>query len=132
MSLLFTKKDVTDEEYIVKYALTYLGMKKIKDESVDKILKSDENKLVTAPNLLGLHSPISTAVLTSSSRCPLVPKDSSSFSSPHFLQILRRSLCWSSRPAKTRSPASPRESTRRSYLWRSTAPFSRTSTILAP
>jgi hypothetical protein len=44
MSLLFTKKDVTDEEYIVKYALTYLGMKKIKDESVDKILKSDENK----------------------------------------------------------------------------------------
>ena len=44
MSLLFTKKDVTDEEYIIKYALTYLGMKKIKDESVDKIIKSDENK----------------------------------------------------------------------------------------
>jgi len=44
MSLLFTKKDVTDEEYIVKYTLSYLGMKKIKDESIDKILKNDENK----------------------------------------------------------------------------------------
>jgi hypothetical protein len=41
---LFNKKEVNDEEFLVKYSLIYLGMKKIKDESVDKILKNDENK----------------------------------------------------------------------------------------
>ncbi len=41
---LFTKKDLTDEEFLIKYALIYLGMKKIKDENIEKILKSDENK----------------------------------------------------------------------------------------
>jgi len=44
MSIIFTKKDPTDDEYIVKYALIYLGMKKIKDESITKILNIDENK----------------------------------------------------------------------------------------
>jgi myosin-crossreactive antigen len=43
MTTLFSKKDLTDPEYIVKYALTYLGMKKIKDESIEKILKGEEN-----------------------------------------------------------------------------------------
>lgn len=41
---LFTKKDVSDNEFIVKYSLIYLGMKKIKDESVVKILTNDENQ----------------------------------------------------------------------------------------
>jgi len=46
MSGLFNKKEpnITDEEYIVKYSLIYLGMRKIKDESIDKIFKNDENK----------------------------------------------------------------------------------------
>lgn len=44
MSAIFNKKDLTDDEYIIKYALIYLGMKKIKDESITKIIQSDENK----------------------------------------------------------------------------------------
>jgi hypothetical protein len=41
---LFTKKEVSDNEFIVKYSLIYLGLKKIKDESVVKILSNDENQ----------------------------------------------------------------------------------------
>jgi len=41
---LFTKKDVSENEFIVKYSLIYLGMKKIKDESIVKILSNDENQ----------------------------------------------------------------------------------------
>lgn len=44
MSGLFNKKEHTDDEYIVKYSLIYLGMRKIKDESIDKIFKNEENK----------------------------------------------------------------------------------------
>lgn len=44
MSALFTKKELTEEEYIVKYSLIYLGLKRIKDESILKIMQQDENK----------------------------------------------------------------------------------------
>lgn len=38
MANLFNKKDgLTDEEYLIKYSLTYLGMKKIKDDAIEKI-----------------------------------------------------------------------------------------------
>lgn len=39
-----TSKELTNEEYIVKYSLTYLGMKKCKDDGVAKILENDDNK----------------------------------------------------------------------------------------
>ena len=43
MTQLFLKtKDLTDKEYLVKYSLIYLGMKKIKEESVKKILEDCE------------------------------------------------------------------------------------------
>ena len=41
---LFTKKDLTKDEYIVVHALTMLGMKKIGQEKVDKIIKNDDVK----------------------------------------------------------------------------------------
>jgi hypothetical protein len=46
MSGIFTKKEpnITDDEFIIKYSLIYLGMKRIKDESIDKIIKNEENK----------------------------------------------------------------------------------------
>ena len=46
MSGLFNKKEpnITDEEFIIKYSLIYLGMRRIKDESIDKIFKN-ENRL---------------------------------------------------------------------------------------
>ncbi len=44
MSALFTKKELTEEEYIVKYSLIYLGLKRIKDDSIQKIMQHDENK----------------------------------------------------------------------------------------
>lgn len=43
MSNIFTKKDLTDEEYIVKYSLIYLGMRKARDEEITKILQDDGN-----------------------------------------------------------------------------------------
>lgn len=39
-----TSKELSNEEYIVKYAITYLTMKKCKDDSVTKILENDDNK----------------------------------------------------------------------------------------
>jgi len=39
-----SSKELTNEEYIVKYAITYLQMKKTKDESVTKILENEDNK----------------------------------------------------------------------------------------
>jgi len=44
--MLFTKpiKELKDEEYILKYCFIYLNMRKVKDESVEKILAHDENK----------------------------------------------------------------------------------------
>lgn len=44
MSAIFTRKDLSAEEYIFKSALIYLGMRRMKDESVQKIMQSDENK----------------------------------------------------------------------------------------
>ena len=40
MASLFQKKDseLTEKEYIIKNALLFLGMKKIKPESVEKIM----------------------------------------------------------------------------------------------
>ena len=42
MTQIFQKKELTDKEYLVKYSLIYLGMKKIKDESIKKILEDSE------------------------------------------------------------------------------------------
>ena len=42
MTSIFQKKDLSDKEYLVKYALIYLGMKKIKEESITKILSDNE------------------------------------------------------------------------------------------
>ena len=42
MTSIFQKKDLSDKEYLVKYALIYLGMKKIKEESITKILSENE------------------------------------------------------------------------------------------
>ena len=44
MSAIFTKKDPSDDEYVLKYSLIYLGMRKIKDESITKILNDEANK----------------------------------------------------------------------------------------
>lgn len=44
---LFTKKDPTRDEYIIAHSLTMLGMKKIGQEKVDKIVKNDDIKYVT-------------------------------------------------------------------------------------
>jgi hypothetical protein len=44
MSILFTKKELSEEEYIVKYSLIYLGLKRIKDDAIQKIMQQDENK----------------------------------------------------------------------------------------
>jgi hypothetical protein len=44
MSILFTKKELSEEEYIVKYSLIYLGLKRIKDDAIQKIMQHDENK----------------------------------------------------------------------------------------
>ena len=44
MSIIFTKKEPTDDECIVKYSLIYMGMKRIKDEAITKILTNEENK----------------------------------------------------------------------------------------
>lgn len=41
---LFSKKDPTRDEYIIAHSLTMLGMKKIGQEKVDKIAKSDDIK----------------------------------------------------------------------------------------
>ena len=42
---LLNKKDgLTDQEYMVQKAIIYFGMKKIKDESIEKIMNSDENQ----------------------------------------------------------------------------------------
>jgi len=41
---LFTKKDPTKDEYIIAHALTMLGLKKIGQEKVDKIVKNDDIK----------------------------------------------------------------------------------------
>jgi hypothetical protein len=44
MSAIFNKKELTDEDYIIKFALIYLGMRKIKDENLTKIMNDDANK----------------------------------------------------------------------------------------
>jgi hypothetical protein len=44
MSLLNKKDNLTEPEYIVKFSLLYLNMRKIKEESVEKIMASDENQ----------------------------------------------------------------------------------------
>jgi len=41
---LFSKKDPTKDEYIIAHALTMLGLKKIGQEKVDKIVKNDDVK----------------------------------------------------------------------------------------
>jgi hypothetical protein len=44
--MLFTKplKDLKDEEYILKYCFIYLNMRKVKEESITKILEHEDNK----------------------------------------------------------------------------------------
>lgn len=42
MTTLFMKKDLSDKEYVVKYALVYLGMKKIKDDNLNKLMEDNE------------------------------------------------------------------------------------------
>lgn len=44
---LFAKKDPTRDEYIIAHSLTMLGMKKIGQEKVDKIVKNDDIKYVS-------------------------------------------------------------------------------------
>lgn len=45
MSLLFTKANsaLSNEEYIIKYSLIYLGLRKAKDDSVEKIKTNEDN-----------------------------------------------------------------------------------------
>ena len=43
MTSLFMKKDLSDKEYVVKYALVYLGMKKIKDDNLNKLMEDNED-----------------------------------------------------------------------------------------
>ncbi len=43
---IFTKKHPSRDEYIIAHALAMLGMKKIGQEKVDKIVKSDDIKYV--------------------------------------------------------------------------------------
>ena len=43
---LFLKKDPTRDEYIIAHSLTMLGMKKIGQEKVEKIVKNDDIKYV--------------------------------------------------------------------------------------
>ena len=44
MAAIFNKKELTDDEYVIKYALIYLGMRKVRDENVAKILNDDNNR----------------------------------------------------------------------------------------
>ena len=44
MAQIFNKKEPTDDEYVVKYSLIYLGMRKVKDDSVQKIMNDDNNR----------------------------------------------------------------------------------------
>ena len=37
-------KKLSDAEYIVKYCLIYLNMKKVKDEAIEKIKTHDDNQ----------------------------------------------------------------------------------------
>lgn len=40
---LLNKKDgLTDQEYMVQKSIIYFGMKKIKDESIEKIMETNE------------------------------------------------------------------------------------------
>lgn len=41
---LFSKKDLTKDEYIIAHTLTMLGLKKIGTEKVDKIVKNEDVK----------------------------------------------------------------------------------------
>ncbi len=41
---LFLKKDLTKDEYILTHTLTMLGLKKIGQEKVDKIVKNEDVK----------------------------------------------------------------------------------------
>jgi hypothetical protein len=36
--------ELSDAEFLVKYSIIYLNMRKIKDESITKILENDDNK----------------------------------------------------------------------------------------
>ena len=67
MTGIFQKKDLTDKEYLVKYALIYLGMKKIKEESITKIL-ADNEYVINAflyhfKSNQGLHCPYFSQIL---------------------------------------------------------------------
>jgi hypothetical protein len=44
MTNIFNKKELQDDEFIFKMSLTYLGMKRIKDENLRKIMEHDENR----------------------------------------------------------------------------------------
>jgi hypothetical protein len=40
---LFTKDSLSLEEYILKYSLIYLGMRKMTDDKLDKLKTNEEN-----------------------------------------------------------------------------------------
>ena len=45
MSNLFNKVDnLTNEEYILKYSLIYLGMRKIPDDKLEKVRTNEDNQ----------------------------------------------------------------------------------------
>ena len=44
MSLLQKKEGLSHNEFLVKYSLLYLNMRKIKDESIKAILANDDLK----------------------------------------------------------------------------------------
>jgi hypothetical protein len=41
---LFSKKDLTKDEYIIAHSLLMLNLRKIDKEKQDKIVKNEENK----------------------------------------------------------------------------------------
>ena len=41
---LFTKDALSNEEYILKYSLIYLGQRKIPEDKLEKVRTSEENQ----------------------------------------------------------------------------------------
>lgn len=44
MAAIFNKKELTEHEYLIKFSLIYLGMRKIKDENLKKIMDDETNR----------------------------------------------------------------------------------------
>jgi len=69
---LFSKKDPTKDEYIIAHSLIMLGMKKIGQEKVDKIVKSDDIKYVISYPCHKLKRSNKIGVTAPSPFCPSV------------------------------------------------------------